>query len=76
MEKAYEKTLKFIEKNLNKEREKYRDGRKHNLFEWEDLLSDFENMYKEVNTPNPLIKTLDNEVKRLKGILSRYGLNG
>ena len=42
MEKEYKnhpyyKTLNFISQQVKKQRDKYRDGEKQNLFQWEDF---------------------------------------
>lgn len=41
MNKAVKKVSKFIENNVNREREKYMIGLNNNLFEWEDLQNEF-----------------------------------
>jgi len=36
-----ESTIAFIKKQIAKEYEKYKDGRKNSYFRWEDFLTEF-----------------------------------
>lgn len=40
MNKAKEKTLDFVERQMVKEKEKFNDGMKNNYYQWEELFNE------------------------------------
>lgn len=69
-----EETLKFIEKKVQKEKDKWEVGNKNNYLSWSSFKQDFENLFNNSLQSNNEIVELHNEIKHLKTILKeRFG---
>lgn len=79
MKSPKEKTLEFVQKNLEKEKDKWNTGFGSNHYDdWENFYIEFTNLFNNCNNCKKqfldMIRSYDIKISRLESILKKYGI--